>query len=541
MKICVKKDKLLLGVNMLVGAVNAVAIAFVSIILQRIVDIAVQGREDEFWKLFITITVYMAGLCLMGFLEAFCGKVLLRNVTRSLRERIFNGVMAKRPQEYGRSNSAEYLSSLVNDVKLVEENYLTPLLLSVQMVVLFLATLGILCYLSPVVTLILIGFLLLMFLVPVFMGKALQKRQDQYSESLARFTSKAKDYLSGYEVIRSFFIFGNIRKKYVEENKKTAQAKLHADTLIAVNESLADMLSTLSMVVVVFTAAYMVMKGNITAGTLLALIQLSATFSTPVLVLMQNFPKITGMKPILKKMEELSSYLAGEEEKTREPRPFEKQLVFWDVSFGYEEGQEVLSGLDLTIEPGKKYAVQGESGCGKSTFIKLMTGYSHDYEGSIRLDGREVKDIKESEFAGLISVIHQNVYLFDTDVYDNICLGERFTEEEIEQALDKSGVRQFLDKLEDGVHTEVGENGSRLSGGQRQRIAVARALIRKTPILILDEGTSAVDQKTACAIEKDLLEEDGLTLIVITHHMQEELTGYYDKILMMSQGRLRTA
>lgn len=540
MKICLGKDKGILALSIFLGAVNAVAIAFVSIALQRIVDIALAGDLDGFGKLLIVIMVYMIALCIMGFAEALCGKVMLRNVTKNLRQRIFKGVMNKEPDGYYKSNSADYLSAVVNDVKLVEENYLVPLLLSSQMIVLFVATLGILCYLSPIVTAILVGFLLLMFLVPAVFGKALQKRQDQYSDKLARFTAKTKDFFSGYEVIRAFSIEARIQKKFQKENQETAGAKFRADRLIAVNESLADMLSTLSTVIVVFTAAYMVLRGNITAGTLLALIQLSSTFSMPVLIIMQNMPKMKGMKPIMKKLEHLCQVPDERKEGTelQENLPFER-LELKNVKFGYEPDKNVIDGIDFIFDSGKKYALLGDSGCGKTTLTRLLTGYSKQYKGSISYDGREVKTMWSRDFSRLISVIHQNVYLFDSDIMENICLGEEFSQQELQQALEKSGVSNFIGQFPDGVNTKVGENGNRLSGGQRQRIAVARALIRQTPLIILDEGTSAVDQKTACAIEKELLQEPKLTLITITHHMHSTLEAYYDKIIYIEEGKIR--
>ena len=212
------------------------------------------------------------------------------------------------------------------------------------------------------------------------------------------------------------------------------------------------------------------------------------------------------------------------------PAVFQDALVCHDVTFHYQDGPDVLKNLNLCIEAGKKYALLGESGCGKSTLIKLLTGYSGCFQGEICYDGRSVTDFTQSELNRLVSVIHQNVFLFDADIYTNICLGESFLEEELEAALENSGVSQFLPGLSQGIYSPVGENGSLLSGGQRQRVAVARALIRHTPILIIDEGTSAVDQQTAYEIESRLLEQKELTVITITHHMNPDLENRYDDI-----------
>lgn len=547
MHICIGKDRGLLALAAGLGIINAAGSAFISIGLQKILDVAVARDLDGFWRLLTIILIYVGVLCILSFLEVLCGKVLLRNITESMRSRIFCGVIQKRPEAYYKNNTADYLSSIMNDVKLVEEQYLKPLLLCCQMAALFLTTLGILCYLSPVVTAILAGFLMLMFLVPALLGKALEKRQEAYSEKLAAFTAVSKDFLGGFEVVRSFSVSSHIKKSFQEQNRAAADAKLRADRLIAVNESLAEMLSVISTVVVVFVSAYMVLRGSITVGTLLALIQLSGTFSTPVLVLLQSYPQMKGMKPIIKKLGELSQdqgdWEQEESRKGQEGRDcaeFKKALELKDVSFAYEQDKDILDKKSLVIEPGKKYALLGDSGCGKTTMIKLLTGYSANYRGSITYDSREVRNMERWEFSRLVSVIHQNVYLFDTDIYHNICLGEEFSQQELALALDKSGVSQFLGSLEQGIYTKVGENGGRLSGGQRQRVALARAIIRKTPLLILDEGTSAVDQKTAYAIEKQLLEEDGLALITITHHMQQDLEELYDQIIRLEPNQIET-
>lgn len=531
------KDRLLLGGTILLGGLSSLLAAFVSIFLQRVIDVAVAGEIREFYRVLGGMAAFLLAFGVISFSEALLGKILLRNVTRYLRDRVFKGVMKQDPKEYTAQNTADYLSALVNDVKLVEDNYLVPLLLCFQMAVLFLATLGILLYLSPLVTFILLLFLVLLFAVPALMGKKLQERQDAYSAQLSSFTAAAKDFLNGYEVIRGYSALHCILGRFHKVNKDTADKKFAADRLMAVNESFSDIFSSLTVIVIVFVAAWQMMQGKVSMGTLLALIQLSGTFVTPVVILMQNIPKIQGIKPVMEHLAELMDISRNEgEDSSRqeyEMQGLQDAIRCTDLTFSYADDQKVLENEDFLFEAGKKYAVVGQSGCGKSTLIKLLTGYFRDFQGQIEIDGHSLKEMPQEEINRRIAVIHQNVFLFDTDIRDNICLGRQYSDEEIHKALMESGMEDFLAGMEGGIDSKVGENGQLLSGGQRQRIAVARALIRRTPVLILDEGTSAIDRETAFEIEKRLLERRELTVITITHHMDERLEGEYDGILRL--------
>lgn len=190
----------------------------------------------------------------------------------------------------------------------------------------------------------------------------------------------------------------------------------------------------------------------------------------------------------------------------------------------------------MTLYKGKKYAIVGKSGCGKTTLVKLLTGNYSSYNGNITYDDTSLSDLDIEKVQSMASVIHQNIYMFDDSIRQNICLYDTFTGKNLSGALKTSGVEQFLERMPDGLLSKVGENGSNLSGGQRQRVAVARALIRNKPILILDEGTSAVDMQTAYDIESRLLAIDDLTLITITHNLSADLLGQYDQIIYMEDG-----
>ena len=533
-----KKNGFFLAVTLMAGILASVLASGIAIVLQKVVDVAVTKQTEAFGKLFLFAVGYILVLCVMNYTSALMETYLTEKMIKQYRRDIFKGIMDRRPIRYYRENTADYISALTNDMKLIEDNYIAALLNTFKLVVMFAVTLVILLILSPMVTAILILTFLLMFLLPATIGRCLEKRQDRVSAQMAAFTEKLKDILSGYEVLRSYDRIEAAKYRFQEENEEEIRVRFRAARLFALNEGLSDTLAVLSTITVIFVSAYLVLIGQITMGTLLALVQLSSSFMAPVMLLMQNVPRIQSMKAVIAR---LNSY--AEDDPAVKPLPlelpsFEKGIELDGASFSYDGEQTVLADITMRIDKGGKYAVMGPSGCGKTTLIKLLLGYFEDYGGSIRYDGRELRALDMDKIAGIISVIHQNVYLFNLSVRENILLFEEFDEAALAEAVEKSGVSLFIDEKEGGLDHGAGENGALLSGGQRQRVALARALIRRAPFVILDEGTSALDRKTACEIESRLLEDEELTLLTITHNPDPQLMRRYDGIYRMNDGRL---
>ena len=213
-------------------------------------------------------------------------------------------------------------------------------------------------------------------------------------------------------------------------------------------------------------------------------------------------------------------------------------MVIRGLSFNYVTEIPVLCNIDLTLTKGEKIALIGESGCGKSTLIKLISGSYANYSGEILYDGVELRDMNIEKLRKFVTVIHQNTFIFNESIRFNICLGEKFDDDAVEQALRLSGVNRFLSGLPDGIDSPCGENGALLSGGQKQRIALARALIRGVNFLILDEGVSAIDVETANEIEQELLNLENLTLLTVTHRIKDGLIEKYDRVMKMENGHL---
>ncbi|NFJ04159.1 ABC transporter ATP-binding protein [Clostridium botulinum] len=508
-----------------------------SLFIQTTIDYVTIGNMDGFKRILIYSVGYGILIGLLYFIYDILSKMFIRNLLKMLRNKVFFGILRRNYKDFNSKNTADYISVLTNDMKLIEENYVVPLLLILQYSVMFGVTVILLLYLSPLVTLGIFISMLLIFIVPSIFGKTLENKQLELSNRLSFFTSKLKDIFLGYDVIRSYNLRNNTTKEFQEENNNLANAKFTADKIFVINESISQILGLGTQFVAIFLSAYLVIKGELTMGMLIAIVQLSATFVQPVIMIMSNVPKLNSVKPIIKRIDDFSNY--EDTDFVGKDKPyFNSNLEISNLYFNYGNERPAIDNISLRIDRNKKYAIVGGSGCGKSTLVKLMLGYYSDFNGDIKFDGNSIKNLDIEQLNKMISIIHQNVYMFDKTIKDNICLYKEFSKEQINNVLNLSGANKFIEETTNGLNYLVGENGSNLSGGQRQRIAIARALIQQTPILVLDEGTSAIDMQTAYDIESKLLSVENLTLITITHKMSEELLSLYDEIIYMENGQI---
>ncbi|MDO5602633.1 MAG: ABC transporter ATP-binding protein, partial [Oscillospiraceae bacterium] len=420
-----------------------------------------------------------------------------------------------------------------------EENYLVPLLLCLQNIIVFIASLAVMIYLSPLVMLCLFAAVILLIALPSLFQTAIQNRQDRFSKNQSNFTVAIKDFLSGFEVIRSYQMNSHTVKAFGKKNNTVYTAQYALGKMVAAVEGLSAVLGVMVQCSVLFVSAYLIIKGKLTAGALVGLVQVSGTIVAPIQVLSQSIPQIQGSKPIIERLNNLANYKDNTFVGTIPPT-FETDITVKNLQFGYEQEQKIIQGIDFSFKKGKKYAVVGKSGCGKTTLINLLSGYYAKYDGEVLYDGVDIRKLDIDKLNEMSSVIHQNVYMFDESIQDNICLHKQIAPVNLQKALDMSGVAMFLGE-EKTLDTSVGENGNNLSGGQRQRVAVARALVQGKPILILDEGTSAVDMQTAYDIESQLLKISELTVITITHSLNQELLENYDQVIFMENGAITEA
>ncbi len=537
MKIYMKQNKVLLLFTILTSIIASLGYVFMAVLLQKLLDIAVERNMQQFIPMVLFSIFYFVMLGIFLYLQSLLSKRITCKIIKQIRTDVFKGTVSQSMGDFGKRNTADYLSIITNDVKMIEDNFLLPFFEVVQYTVIFISSFVLMIYFDVIVTIVVFVAITLMFLVPSLLGKELEKRQNTLSSQLADFTTKLKDILSGFEIIKSYSMKQYVIQKFDKENSDTIHTKYSVDKLFALNEGLSSFLALMVQIVVLFLSAYFIITERITVGTLLGMVQVSSNLANPLIMIFTNIPKIKSIQPIIEKLTVLSKYELNEVLK-KQSATFNSVVSISNLSFAYEKQNRVLDKINLHIEKGKKYVIVGKSGCGKTTLVKLLAGYYTEYSGKILYDNTDLNMMNENDIVQLSSIIHQNIYMFNESVYDNICLHEDYSKESIDKAVKASGLNDVIEKLPEGLLYEAGENGSNLSGGQKQRIAVARALIRNKPILILDEGTSAIDMQTAYDIENHLLKIEGLTIITITHNLKKELLELYDNIIYMENGEI---
>lgn len=536
MKNYIIKQKGLLAITILFGSIFSVGSTLVALILKDVIDVAISQDLNRFTSIVFETILYLTVLGLCYWVYAVFSKKFICKVTKMLRSAVFNGIFKKNISDFRTVNSADYLSALTNDVKNLEDNFFLPLLLCLQNIIVFITSFAVMLYLSPLVMLCLFLAMFLLITVPSLFQKAIQNRQDIFSQKQSGFTIAIKDFLSGFEVIRSYRMNAYTMTAFSKKNETIYASKYSLDKIVSAVEALSTMLGVFVQCSVLFVSAYLIITGKITAGTLVGLVQVSGTIVVPIQVLSQNIPKIQGTQPIIKRLNNFVNYHDDTFIGTIVPT-FKRDITIKNLQFGYSKEKKIIQGINFSFEKGKKYALVGKSGCGKTTLINLLNGNYGDFDGEVLYDGIDMLKLDIEKLNELSSVIHQNVYMFDESIKDNICLHKQISQTDLQNSLNMSGVNIFLDE-EKTLDTSVGENGNNLSGGQRQRVAVARALVQEKPILILDEGTSAVDMQTAYDIENKLLKINDLTVITITHSLNSELLKNYDQVIFMENGRI---
>lgn len=508
---------------------------FIAVIMEKLTNSAIEKDLNSFKFMTLFCVSYFLVLSVTNFLDSLVQSKYLRKTMLYLRIDVFRGILSRDYQKFNSQNTGDYISNLTNDIGLIEMNYIAPIMMLIGEMVVFVVSVALLLRVNLMVTVTLLVASILMLLIPTIYIKPIRQNQNLLSSTLGSFTKGIKEVLLGHEVIKSFALDEKVKDEFHNDSKQLEEVKFKINFIKALSNGTGMLLAYFCQFSGIMVAGYFVIKGELTAGTLVAVMQLGTGVFAPTQSLVQKFTTIKSMKSINKKINSIITEYDDAQEGL-DITSLDKSITLQDVGFCYDEGKDILENINLTFEKNKKYAILGESGCGKTTLIKLILGYYKQYNGCIKIDGVEINHVKKNSLAKLIAIIHQHIFMFDKSIKDNIILSKNMNVKPLKEILKISGISKFIDKMPHGLDTPVGENGKRLSGGQRQRIAIARALAQDSKVLILDEGTSVLDSITGLEIEKTLLEIEDVTLITITHKMNESILSQYDEIIVMDKG-----
>ena len=478
----------------------------------------------------IVIFIYAS----LNFISLRLRNKLVRQIMSRYKNKVFKSILDRDYREFSKEKSGKFISILTENMKKIEQDYLHQYFNISKNISLMIFSLVAMFIGNWFLTLLVIIAGIIPMMISGFIGQKSASLQNSSMIAEQKYLAKVKDILAGFLVIKSFNVKEAIGQDYKNESEKLDEIYFIKGKF----DVLSNVISQLSGMIVFLVAfgggMYLVFGGHTTIGSVTAIVQLVNFVVMPLNEIGMGMSKFREGQATLNSFE-VKDVIELQTRKTKEY--FDDVISFSNVDFSYPNTEEkIFNKLSLQIKKGEKIAIVGMSGSGKSTLLNLLLRFYDVTSGYISIDNQDLQAISAESLYNLMTIVQQDVYIFDDTLKANITLSQSFTEDDIKKAVQQSGLESYILENELGLQTLCGENGSNLSGGERQRLSIARALIRKTPILLLDEATSSLDNKVTTEIENSILEIQDLTVLVVTHKLNKSMLKKYNRILFMKNG-----
>ncbi|MCV4231637.1 ABC transporter ATP-binding protein/permease [Virgibacillus sp. LDC1] len=470
----------------------------------------------------VLLSIYALNTALQ-YIVTYWGHMLGINIETDMREKMFSHIQKLSFRFFDNNKTGHLMGRITNDLNDVGEvAHHGPEDVFIAVMTL-LGSFSLMAYINLELALLTFIIVPLMAWLIIKFGGRMTTTYRQLFRNVGNFNARIEDNVGGIRVVQSFANEEHENKLFQEENKQFRATKLLAYKTMAKSTSISYMLMRLITVFVMICGAWFFIQGKIEMGEFMAFLLLSNIFFRPIEkinAVIESYPKgIAGFKRYLEIMD--TDPEIADVPDAVSLSSVRGDIRFEGVTFGYEPSRTILNNIHLTIHAGETVAFVGPSGAGKTTICSLLPRFYDVDQGTITVDGIDIRNIKLQNLRKHIGIVQQDVFLFSGTIRDNIAYGDlQATDQQIWEAARRASLDELIRSLPDGMETVIGERGVKLSGGQKQRLSIARMFLKNPPILILDEATSALDTETEAQIQKSLAELSvGRTTLVIAHRL----------------------
>lgn len=504
--------------------------AIIVAILELAFPLAVQWFIDGLlptreWDKIVTVSVLLLAVYLIStllqYIVSYLGHKLGINIETDMREQLFTHVQRQSFRFFDNTKTGHVMSRITNDLfDIGELAHHGPEDFFIAIMT-FIGAFVIMYNINPELAIIAIIMVPFLTVLVVFSNIKMNRAWKNMYIKIADVNGRVEDSVSGARVVQSFTNEEFEINRFQNDNGQFRLAKLVAYKVMAGTHSGIYMMTRLMTLVVLVVGAWFTVNDKLTYGELVSFVLFINVLIKPVdkiSALLELYPKgMAGFRRFLDLIEQDPEIVDRENAKSVDH--LHGDISFNDVDFGYDQHKKVLSGINLEVKAGETVAFVGPSGAGKTTICSLIPRFYDVTNGSISIDGLDIRDMTKHSLRSQIGIVQQDVFLFTGTVRENIAYGKKnATDQEVLEAARKAHLEEFISELPAGYDTQIGERGLKLSGGQKQRLAIARMFLKNPPILILDEATSALDTETEKIIQHSLAElAENRTTLIIAH------------------------